>query len=78
LLIPAFLYFFLMLYPPKWIADRNSRTAGAAGGCILLRQAALKRVGGLAAIRDEVIDDCALARAVETVWRNDLDGAHAS
>jgi hopene-associated glycosyltransferase HpnB len=72
LLIPAFLYFFLMLYPPKWIADRNSRTAGAAGGCILLRQAALKRVGGLAAIRDEVIDDCALARAVKrsggTIW----------
>jgi hopene-associated glycosyltransferase HpnB len=72
LLIPAFLYFFLMLYPPKWIADRNSRTAGAAGGCILLRQAALKRAGGLAAIRDEVIDDCALARAVKrsggTIW----------
>jgi hopene-associated glycosyltransferase HpnB len=72
LLIPAFLYFFLMLYPPKWIANRNSRTAGAAGGCILLRQAALKRVGGLAAIRDEVIDDCALARAVKrsggTIW----------
>jgi hopene-associated glycosyltransferase HpnB len=72
LLIPAFLYFFLMLYPPKWIADRNSQTAGAAGGCILLRQAALKRVGGLAAIRDEVIDDCALARAVKrsggTIW----------
>ena len=72
LVIPTFLYFFLMLYPPKWIADRNSRTAGAAGGCILLRQAALKRVGGLAAIRDEVIDDCALARAVKrsggTIW----------
>jgi hopene-associated glycosyltransferase HpnB len=72
LLIPAFLYFFLMLYPPKWIADRNSRTAGAAGGCILLRQAALKRAGGLAAIRDEIIDDCALARAVKrsggTIW----------
>jgi hopene-associated glycosyltransferase HpnB len=72
LLIPAFLYFFLMLYPPKWIADRNSRTAGAAGGCILLRQAALKRVGGLAAIRNEIIDDCALARAVKrsggTIW----------
>ena len=72
LLIPAFLYFFLMLYPPKRIADRNSRTAGAAGGCILLRQAALKRVGGLAAIRNEIIDDCALARAVKrsggTIW----------
>lgn len=72
LLIPAFLYFFLMLYPPKWIAKRDVKTAGAAGGCILLRRAALRRAGGLAAIRSEVIDDCALARAVKrsggTVW----------
>ncbi len=65
LLIPAFLYFFLTLYPPKWIADRKSRTAGAAGGCILLRKDALDRIGGIAAIRDEVIDDCSLARAVK-------------
>jgi len=65
LLIPPFLYFFLMLYPPRWIADPESRTAGAAGGCILLRRAALERIGGLAAIRNEVIDDCALARAVK-------------
>jgi len=65
LLIPPFLYFFLMLYPPRWIADPKSRTAGAAGGCILLRRTALKRIGGIAAIRNEVIDDCALARAVK-------------
>lgn len=65
LLIPPFLYFFLMLYPPQWIADSNARTAGAAGGCILLRSVALERIGGLAAIRNEVIDDCALARAVK-------------
>jgi hopene-associated glycosyltransferase HpnB len=65
LLIPAFLYFFLKLYPPKWIADPKSRTAGAAGGCVLLRCAALERIGGFAAIRSEVIDDCALARAVK-------------
>jgi len=61
-----------MLYPPKWIAKRDAKTAGAAGGCILLRRAALQRAGGLAAIRSEVIDDCALARAVKrsggTVW----------
>jgi hopene-associated glycosyltransferase HpnB len=72
LLIPAFLYFFLMLYPPEWIAKRNAKTAGAAGGCILLRRVALERIGGLAAIRSEVIDDCALARAVKrsggTIW----------
>ncbi len=65
LLIPPFLYFFLMLYPPHWIADPKARTAGAAGGCILLRREALERIGGIAAIRSEVIDDCALARAVK-------------
>jgi hopene-associated glycosyltransferase HpnB len=65
LLIPPFLYFFLMLYPPKWIANPRSKMAGAAGGCILVRREALQRIGGLASIRKEVIDDCALARAVK-------------
>jgi len=64
-LIPPFLFFFLMLYPPAKIASSKSRVAGAAGGCILLRRDALDRIGGLAAIRSEVIDDCALARAVK-------------
>ncbi|HXE33974.1 MAG TPA: glycosyltransferase [Verrucomicrobiae bacterium] len=71
-LIPAFLYFFLMLYPPQWIADEELSTAGAAGGCILLKRETLSRIGGLAAIRGEVIDDCALAKAVKAsggqVW----------
>jgi hopene-associated glycosyltransferase HpnB len=65
LLIPPFIYFFLKLYPPKWIADAKSRIAGAAGGCLLLRRGALERIGGISAIRGEVIDDCALARAVK-------------
>jgi hopene-associated glycosyltransferase HpnB len=65
LLIPPFLYFFLKLYPPSWTASRKRKTAGAAGGCILLKRAALERIGGLAAIRGEVIDDCTLARAVK-------------
>jgi hopene-associated glycosyltransferase HpnB len=65
LLMPAFLYFFLKLYPSRWIADPKSQMAGAAGGCILLRRSALERIGGLATIRAEVIDDCALARAVK-------------
>jgi hopene-associated glycosyltransferase HpnB len=65
LLIPPFLYFFLKLYPPGWTASRKRKTAGAAGGCILLKRAALERIGGLAAIRGEVIDDCTLARAVK-------------
>jgi hopene-associated glycosyltransferase HpnB len=65
MLIPAFLFFFLKLYPPRWTANPKARTAGAAGGCILLRSESLQRIGGLAAIRSEVIDDCALAQAVK-------------
>ncbi len=65
MLIPAFLFFFLKLYPPDWISDPGRRTAGAAGGCILIRPEALDRAGGIAAIRDEIIDDCALARRVK-------------
>lgn len=71
-LIPAFVFFFLMLYPPSWIADPRRTTAGAAGGCILIRPQALETAGGIAAIRREIIDDCALARAVKSsggrVW----------
>jgi hopene-associated glycosyltransferase HpnB len=65
--IPAFLFFFLKLYPPRWTADPRARTAGAAGGCVLLRRESLERIGGFAAIRGEVIDDCALARAIKRI-----------
>jgi hopene-associated glycosyltransferase HpnB len=65
-LIPAFVFFFLMLYPPSAIASRGSKTAGAAGGCMLIRPAALERIGGLQSIRSQLIDDCALARAVKS------------
>lgn len=65
LLIPAFVFFFFMLYPPAWVNRRDRRTAAAAGGCILIRPSALDRIGGIAAIRNEIIDDCALARAVK-------------
>jgi hopene-associated glycosyltransferase HpnB len=64
-LVPAFVYFFLALYPPAWIRDPRRQTAGAAGGCILIRREALERIGGIASIRGELIDDCALARAVK-------------
>jgi hopene-associated glycosyltransferase HpnB len=64
-LIPAFVFFFFMLYPPLWIADPRRATAGAAGGCLLIRTEALERIGGIAAIGGELIDDCALARAVK-------------
>lgn len=65
LLIPAFLYFFLTVYPPNWVMDTKSRAAAAAGGCILLRRSALERIGGMVAVRSEVIEDCAIARAVK-------------
>jgi hopene-associated glycosyltransferase HpnB len=71
-LIPAFVFFFLMLYPPSWIASPKRKTAGAAGGCILIRPQALAKAGGIAGIRGEIIDDCALARRVKAsggrVW----------
>jgi hopene-associated glycosyltransferase HpnB len=60
-LIPAFVYFFFLLYPPAKISNADSRVAGAAGGCILIRREFLERIGGLESIRGEIIDDCALA-----------------
>jgi hopene-associated glycosyltransferase HpnB len=64
-LIPAFVFFFLKLYPPAWISSPRHRTAGAAGGCILIRRDMIDRIGGIETIRGEMIDDCALARAVK-------------
>jgi hopene-associated glycosyltransferase HpnB len=64
-LIPAFVFFFFMLYPPRATASRRSPTAGAAGGCMLIRPQALARIGGLQSIRSELIDDCALALAIK-------------
>jgi hopene-associated glycosyltransferase HpnB len=65
LLIPAFVYFFFKLYPPAWISNPRRSEAGASGGCILIRPTALEKAGGIAAIRQEVIDDCSLAERVK-------------
>jgi hopene-associated glycosyltransferase HpnB len=65
-LIPAFVYFFFKLYPPRWIEDTRTSVGGAAGGCILMRASALDRFGGVGSIRGELIDDCALARRVKS------------
>jgi hopene-associated glycosyltransferase HpnB len=65
LLIPAFVFFFQKLYPFPWVNDPSRRTAGAAGGCILVRRAALARAGGIATIGGALIDDCAFARVVK-------------
>jgi hopene-associated glycosyltransferase HpnB len=69
LLIPAFVFFFFKLYPPRWVADPVRRTAGAAGGCMLIRAATLERIGGIDSIRGEIIDDCALAGRVKSVGK---------
>jgi hopene-associated glycosyltransferase HpnB len=71
LLIPAFIFFFQKLYPFPWVNDPGSRTAAAAGGCMLVRRSALKRAGGVDAIRQHLIDDCALAKLLKkqgSIW----------
>jgi hopene-associated glycosyltransferase HpnB len=65
MMIPTFVYFFFLLYPPRWIANPQMRTAGAAGGCMLVRPDALSHVGGIESIRGQIIDDCALAKAIK-------------
>lgn len=64
-LIPAFVFFFQLLYPFAWVNDPLRATAAAAGGTILVRRDALDRAGGIAAIRGSLIDDVALAAAVK-------------
>ena len=61
MLIPAFIFFFQMLYPFRWVNHPGSTTAAAAGGCTLVRRAALEHIGGIGAIRGALIDDCTLA-----------------
>ncbi len=63
--VPAFIFFFQMLYPFAWANDPRRATAAGAGGCMLVRHEALQQAGGLTAIRDALIDDCALAKALK-------------
>src|SRR6202043_1132791 len=65
-LVPAFVYFFQMLYPFAKVNDASSAVAAAAGGTVLIRREALQRMGGIDAIRNALIDDVALAKAVKT------------
>lgn len=60
-MIPAFVFFFQMLYPFTWVNRADRATAAAAGGCMLVLRRALQAAGGIEAIRGELIDDCALA-----------------
>jgi hopene-associated glycosyltransferase HpnB len=65
LLIPAFVFFFQKLFPFPWVNDPAKPTAAAAGGCMLVRRHALEAIGGIAAIKGQLIDDCALAAAIK-------------
>ena len=65
--IPAFVFFFQMIYPFAWVNRANRRTAAAAGGCMLVQRQALEAAGGIAAIRHEIIDDCALGARLKRV-----------
>jgi hopene-associated glycosyltransferase HpnB len=70
-LVPAFIFFFEMLYPFRRVNRRADRTAAAAGGCMLVERTALERAGGIAAIRGALIDDCALGKLLKTqgpIW----------
>jgi hopene-associated glycosyltransferase HpnB len=79
-LIPAFIFFFEMLYPFAWINRAQAATAGAAGGCMLVRADALAQAGGIDAIRNALIDDCALAGILKRrgpIWLGLTQRAHS-
>ncbi len=63
--VPAFIFFFQMLYPFAWVNRKDRAAAAAAGGCMLVRRDALVAAGGIEAIRGALIDDCALARSLK-------------
>jgi hopene-associated glycosyltransferase HpnB len=64
--MPAFVYFFKMLYPFRLSNSGFSRVAAAAGGCILAETRVIREIGGFKVIRDQLIDDCALAKRVKS------------
>ena len=69
--VPAFIYFFQMLFPFAWVGRRGATTAAAAGGCMLVRADMLRAAGGIDTIRNALIDDCALAgklKAHGPIW----------
>ena len=79
-MIPAFIFFFRMLYPFSWVNRPDMRTAAAAGGCMLVQRKALRAAGGLARVRGELIDDCALGRLLKAhgpIWLGLTDRAQS-
>ncbi|MFH9109656.1 glycosyltransferase [Streptomyces albus] len=81
MIVPAFVYFFAQLYPFRWVNKPSARTAAAAGGCALLRTQAAERARIPESIKDAVIDDVTLGRAVKRaggrIWLGLADGVHS-
>lgn len=81
-LVPAFIFFFQMLYPFRAVNDPQSKVAGAAGGCILVDRAMLEKAGGIMAMKDALIDDCTLASQVQKaggrLWLGLADSSHSA
>jgi hopene-associated glycosyltransferase HpnB len=78
--VPAFVYFFQMLYPFAWVNDPRRKIAAAAGGCMLVRADALAKAGGIAVIRDALIDDCTLAKVMKSqgpIWLGLTERVHS-
>lgn len=78
LMIPAFVFFFDMLFPFALVNRPKNTTAAAAGGCMLVKREALERAGNIDAIKQEIIDDCALGRAMKKqgpIWLGLTDRA---
>jgi len=78
--VPAFIFFFQMLFPFAWVNRANTATAAAAGGCMLVRADALRQTGGVERIRGALIDDCALARTMKAfgpIWLGLTDRVHS-
>ena len=79
-LVPAFIFFFQMLYPFRWVNRATIPIAGAAGGCMLVERAALQRAGGIQSIRGALIDDCALAKVMKRegpIWLGWTERVHS-
>jgi hopene-associated glycosyltransferase HpnB len=78
--VPAFIYFFQMLFPFRWVCRAQSSVAAAAGGCMLVRTDALTTAGGIASIRAALIDDCSLAvnlKKIGPIWLGLTDRVHS-